>query len=332
MKGFYEYLEHNRFNALTDRVALLMVKKGVDPYAFIDEYLERLDAEAPINEGLGGFFRRLGAAWQAFWKTPSQDDPSNRLGTAKQALTDLITMLQQSSGAERGSIDVVIRGLEQALQLVNHVEPTIQQYNQKMMSFRKGDAFAALPDIAQMLPEDLNKKYVALMQAHDKLMALPDDENKLNHLIASDNQIQAFYQELEEAYRKINPVDETQKEYKEKIRNFLTKIDNDAVYRQIQGLMDFARKRTGGNLLVSRPQGYEQVVFAFRKIVASTPDPNQQKQQLLQWYQTLDKNHPVKAFIEKEMQETPGQNEPELFWNYAHDWINKFTHHLGEKK
>lgn len=49
MKGFYEYIEHK---TLTERVALLMVSKGVDPYAFIDKYLERLDAKVPINEGL----------------------------------------------------------------------------------------------------------------------------------------------------------------------------------------------------------------------------------------------------------------------------------------
>lgn len=331
MKGFYEYLEHNKFNTLTNRVAHLMVAKGVDPYAFIGQYLDELDAKAPINEFLGGFFRKLGAAWRAFWKTPSVDNPNNRLATAKEALTDLITMLKQSAGAERGSIEVVIRGLEQSLQLINHVEPTIQQFNQKMMQFRKGDASAALPDIAQMLPDDLNQKYLQLMQSHDQLMALPDDEEKLNKLIASEDQIDAFYQELTDLYQKINPADEAQKEYKEKIRNFLNKIESDTVFHQIKSLMDFARKRTRDNLLVSRPQQYEQVVFAWRNIIAKTKDQNQQKQQLLQWYQSLDQNNPVKAFIHKEMQETPGQNEAELFWNYASNWINKFTHHLGEK-
>jgi len=331
MKGFYEYLENNKFNSLTNRVALLMVDKGVDPYSFIGEYLNKLDSEAPVNEWLGGFFQRLGAAWNAFWKTPSTDDPSNRLATAKTALSDLITMLKQSAGAERGSIEVVIRGLEQSLQLINHVEPTVQQFNQKMMDYRKGDASAGLPDIAQMLPEDLNDKFVKLMKSHDQLIALPDSDDKLNQLIASEEQIDGFYQELSDLYQKINPADETQKEYKEKIKNFLTKIENDNVFHQIKSLMDFAKKRSRDNLLVSRPNNYHEVVFAWRNIVSKTQDPNQQKQQLLQWYQSLDKNNAIKAFIQKEMQETPGQNEAELFWNYASNWINKFKHHLGEK-
>lgn len=332
MKGFYEYLEHNKFNTLTDRVAYLMVAKGVEPYAFIAQYLEKLDAEAPINEFLGGFFRKLGAAWNAFWKTPSVDDPKNRLDTAKEALTDLITMLKQSAGAERGSIEVVIRGLEQSLQLINHVEPTIQQFNQKMMQFRRGNPAAALPDIAQQLPEDLNKKFVELMTAHNQFMGLPDSEDKLNKLKLNQDQIEAFYQELSDVYQKINPADESQKEYKERIKNFLMKIENDTAFQQMKNLMDFASKRSGAsNLAVSRPDNYHDVVFAWRNIASKTRDPNQQRQQLLQWYQTLDKNHPVKAFITKEMQDEPGHNEADLFWNYASDWINKFTHHLGEK-
>jgi hypothetical protein len=329
MKGFYEYLEHNKFDTLTNRVAHLMVDKRVDPYAFIAQYLDKLDAEAPINEFLGGFFRKLGAAWRAFWKTPSVDDPTNRLNTAKEALNDLITMLKQSAGAERGSIEVVIRGLEQSLQLIAHVEPTINQFNQKMMQYRKGNV--VLPDVAQMLPEDLNKKYLQLMQTHDQLISMPDSEDKLNKLLANEEQLDAFYHELTEIYQSINPTDESKKKYKEQIKNFLNKIESDTAFHQIKSLMDFARKRTRDNLLVSRPKQYEQVIFTWRNIVSKTKDQNQQKQQLLQWYQTLDRNHPVKAFIQKEMQEEPGQNESELFWNYASNWINKFTHHLGEK-
>jgi len=240
-------------------------------------------------------------------------------------------MLKQSAGAERGSIEVVIRGLEQSLQLINHVEPTVQQFNQKMMNYRKGDVSAGLPDIAQMLPEDLNDKFVKLMNSHDQLIALPDSDDKLNKLIASEEQIDSFYQELSDLYQKINPADENQKEYKEKIKNFLNKIESDTVFHQIKSLMDFAKKRSRDNLLVSRPNNYHEVVFAWRNIVSKTQDPNQQKQQLLQWYQALDKNNGIKAFIHKEMQETPGQNEAELFWNYASNWINKFKHHLGEK-
>jgi tetratricopeptide (TPR) repeat protein len=332
MKGFYEYLEHNKFDTLTNRVAHLMAEKGVDPYAFIAQYLDKLDAEAPINEFLGGFIRKLGAAWKAFWKTPSVDDPSNRLETAKEALNDLIAMLKQSAGAERGSIEVVIRGLEQSLQLIARVEPTIKQYNQKMMAYRKGDASAALPDIAQQLPDDLNKRFVELMTAHNQLMDMPDSEDKLNKLQLNQDQIEAFYKQLSDVYQKINPADEAQKEYKTRIKNFLMKIENDTAFQQIQNLMNFAKQRSGEqNLAVSRPDQYHDVVFAWRNIASKTRDPNQQKQQLLQWYQTLDKNHPVKAFITKEMQEQPGHNEADLFWNYANDWINKFTHHLGEK-
>jgi hypothetical protein len=120
---------------------------------------------------------------------------------------------------------------------------------------------------------------------------------------------------------------------KERIKTFLTRIDTDATFREIESLLDFARKRTqGNNLMVSRPQGYEQAVLAFRNIAATTTDPKQQKDQLLHWYQSLPANNPVKQFIMNDVREHPELgNELELFWKYSQEWINKLPHFLASR-
>lgn len=333
-------MDRRRIEVDIDRIARLMVQKNVDPHWYIRKYLEAFETEdGLICEGwLGNFFRRIGNAWKAFWTDPTRGDQvMNRLEDAKKALSDLVQMVQQNQGAESGMLGTVLRGLEQSLSILNKVEPTIKQYEPRISQMQAAQqsgkpAPAFVSDPAIQLPEDQHNIFMQIMQDRDRLIKTPDSEDKLHKLMQNDDELLRFRQSLEDMYQNLNPSDEAQQQYKERIKNWLTHIDNDTTFREIENLLDAAKRRTRTNLSVQRPQGYEQAVFAWRNIVAKTSDPNQQKQQLLQWYQALPPNNPVKAFIQHDIQENPDLgNENELFWKYAQEWINKLPHFLASR-
>jgi hypothetical protein len=337
---FNSFLGRRRIDVDIDRIARLMVQKNVDPHWYIRKYLEAMDSEdGLICEGwLGNFFKRIGNAWAAFWKDPNRGDQVlNRLEDAKKALGDLVQMIQQNQGAETGMLGTVLRGLEQSLAILDKVEPTIKQYEPRisqMQAAQKGGqpAPSFVSDPSTQLPQDQQQHFMSIMQTRDQIIKMPDSEDKLHKLLVNDDELLRFRQGLEDMYQTINPQDENQKQYKDQIKNWLTHIDNDTAFREIQNLLDAAKRRTRTNLSVQRPQGYEQAVFAWRNIVAKTQDPAQQKQQLIQWYMALPQNHPVRAFILNDIQENPELGtEGELFWKYAQEWINKLPHYLASR-
>lgn len=319
MPCFDNYLSDRQFDVLCDRIARKMVHLNVEPYAFIGYYLEWLEynPKALLTEGwISGFFKRLGAAWKAFWKKPKDETPANKLEDAKQALQDLIKMLKQTAGAGQPTIATVLRGLEQAMGIIQQVEPQVKQLDQDLAQGGK------ITDQAQ-LPPDLHARYMALMQAHDRLMQLPDDQDKLKKVTANDDELQKFFSELEQAHQTMNPYDPQQAQRRQQIQNFLQQVDNDTAFREIQNLMDFARRRMAGSSLTQLPQGYEQVVLAYRNIAGQTQDRMQQKQALINWYQQLQPFDPIKVFVQRIIQGNPTANEHEIFWKYANQWINK---------
>jgi len=342
MSNFNKYLSSRRVDVDVDRIARLMVQKNVDPNWYIRRYLEAMESDdGLILEGwLGSFFKRIGNAWSGFWKDPNpQDSPSTRLEAAKKALQDLVQMVQQNQGAESNVLGVVLRGLEQSLGIIDKIEPPLKTAEPRIKQFQAAQAggqagtvmFQGDPN--NRLPDDLHQKFEDIMHRRNMLIQQPDSEAKATNLVKNDDELLQFRQQLEDQYQQMAPKTPQDQQNKERIKTFLTRIDTDATFREIESLLDFARKRTqGNNLMVSRPQGYEQAVLAFRNIAATTTDPKQQKDQLLHWYQSLPANNPVKQFVMNDVREHPELgNELELFWKYSQEWINKLPHFLASR-
>lgn len=339
MQNFNKYLGARRIDTDIDRIARLMVQKNVDPHWYIRRYLEAMEREdGLICEGwLGNFFRRIGNAWNSFWKDPNANDKvTNRLEDAKKALGDLVQMIQANQGAETGMMATVLRGLEQSLSIIDKVEPTIKQYSDRIntqhQAQKSGNPIPSFADDPnQQLPPDQQAQFMSLMQQRDQIIKMADSEAKLQRLLANDDQLLQFRQSLEDLFQQIKGNTPQEQQQKQQIKNWLTHIDNDTAFREVQYLLDAAKRRTRSNLSVQRPQGYEQAVMAWRNVVAKSNDPNQQKQEMLQWYQSLPANNPVKAFMRQELQEDPHQNELELFWKYVQEWVNNLPHFLASR-
>ena len=323
MRNFYRYIYERSVVGQQRRIAYLMVEQGVDPYRHIQRYLD----SQPINEGIfGNFFQRIGNAWRAFWKNPNpEDSPITRLETAKKALGELTQMIQQNQGAEADVLGTVLRGLEQSLTIINKVEPTIKDMAGRMQQF--GQDGVAGNDPMYQLPDAHNQQWHQLMNELDAILKEPDSEQKLQKIAKNREKFLQFKQQLEDEYQKMAPDPNNQD--KKRLENFLRRIDADASFREIEALMDFARRRAANSgMMVVKPQGYEEVIAAWRQIARTTRDENQQRAQLIAWYNKLPANHRIRQFIQGEMQNVPGKNEVDLFYDYAHGWINKYAHHL----
>ena len=322
-----------------DRIARLMVQKNVDPHWYIRRYLEAIESEdGLICEGwLGNFFKRIGNAWSSFWKDPNANDQVlNRLEDAKKALTDLMQMVQANQGAEPTQMATVLRGLEQSLALLGKVEPTIKQYEPRIAAQHQAQkAGSPIPsfsdDPTHQLPPDQHAQFMSIMSQRDQIIKMADSDAKLQRLDANGDQYLQFRNQLEDYYQTFAAKTPEEQQQKEQIKNWLTQIDNDTAFREINNLIDVAKRRTrSSDLAVQRPAGHGKVVLAWRNIAAKTKDPNQQKQEMLQWYQALPPTDDVRQFVQKELQENPHLgNELELFWKYSQEWINKLPHFLA---
>lgn len=329
MRNFYQYMRNRSITEQQLRIARLMVERGVEPYTFIGQFF---DHPPLLTEFLGGFFKRLGNAWNAFWKNPNkpEDNPENRLEAAKAAMIDLQNMLAQNVGADQGHLQVVLNGLEQSLTIMGKIEPSIRQLSSGIMQYQKtGEAIPT----QGILPEDLEQKWMAIMTKRDEIINGGEKEEiKAQKLFANDDELMAFKHELENIHQGINDYEQDQGrvQYKKQIENFLRRIDNDTTFREIQNLLDIAKRRAGAsNMLVKPPEGYGEVQQVWRQIAGTTADPNQHKQQMIAWYGTLAPNHPVKAFIHQELQKGElGNNENEVFYKYAYNWMTKNPHHM----
>lgn len=317
MLTFQEYVRESQWAPVRDRIAGLMVRRGVDPYEYIADYL---DSAGVYSEWLGGFFSRLGAAWRAFWSKPA-GNLTGQLEAAKKALADLQAMLQQNQQADAPAIDMVLRGLEQSLNIVRHVEPTLKQVEPKLKSRQPGPSSVQLPD-------DLKKHWMAIHTRRGRIMQMPDDEDKLRLLIANDDELQALLQQLADAYQNIDPSDQSQAQYRQQLGNFLRYVETDAAFRDIQGLLDFARHRTGDGFQSHRPQGWQAVADVVRIVGTRTQDARQQEALLARWYGQLPDNHPVKLYVRQEAQER-GEPEEKIFPLYAKYWTTKHPHHMA---
>jgi hypothetical protein len=332
MRSFTEYKSDAAIEALRKRVAWTMAIKGVEPRAFIDHCLRPRDEV--MTEWLGGFFKRLGNAWRSFVGGPGET-PAQRVAAADRALTDLVDVLQKNQGADPRSVRVVLTGIEQALQIVKHVTPTVRQldarFRQYMAANKGGQAPAFAADPADNLPDDLHQKYVELMRTHNQLMQLPDGEAKKESLVDSSRELEAFLDGLENTYQQIDPADSSKADYKQRVGNFLRRIDTDKAFRDVRDLLSFARRthQGEGGLLVNRPFGHEEASAVYNQPGAGTEDD--QKTRLKAWYGGLPPSHPVKKFIqgERESGEHGGMSEDDLLHNYAAYWASKYPHHLS---
>lgn len=308
-----------------------MVRHGVHPYSYIENYL--YSDNVILSEWLGSFFTRLGNAWDAFWKEPNpEDNPEKRLETAKGAMNDLHSMLQQNVGADESSLSVVLQGLEQSLEIMNKIEPTVKNLSGSIVNYNKTGTPHQDPNDG--LPEDLHNKWMEIMGKHDQIIKSSEHVDiKAQKLKAANDELWNFKNQLLNMSKSINPHDNdpNKAQYKQKIEKFLNTIDNSATFRQIQNLLNYAKRRMGDSgLLHDRPEGHGEVVMALRQIANTTADPTQQRQKLFAWYQTLPQDNAVKAFIQQEIKENPQLgNEQQVFFKYADDWINKYQHPMG---
>ena len=314
MQKFYDFVKTQSLDTKKTQVAQLLAET-TNPYAYIQSHL--------INEGfLGGFFRRLSNAWNAFWQDPSASghaSPQDRFNTAKSALEDLHQMVSQQGGDQQ-TMDILLRGLEQSLTIMKHLEPTFAQYV---------GSLEGVP--LQGLPDELDKRYVAIMRRWNAAMNEPDSEQKKQKVLAGQEELENFTREVEELYQKLNPRDRRVAEYKKQIENWLRRLDTDAAFHQVQKVLDLARQRSDSGLVARQPREVNQVLAQWRLISKQTQDASQARQQLLGWYNNLPENHGLKIFIRKEIQQHPqlGNDESMVFYKYAYQWMTKFPHHLA---
>lgn len=338
ISNFGGFVLKNNLDPMKRRIAGTMADKKVDPYIVIYEYLDH-SSDLLVEGWIGNFFKRIKAAWDAFW-TPMQAGvanreitPQERLQTALSALNDLQNLISQNSQASPQDLAMVLRGVEQSVTLLKQVEPVIQKHDAAMQQYAKTGQ--AAPEEKEDLPEDLEEQFMRIMQERDRLMKEPDSETKMHKLIANDDQLLAFKDHVEEMYQSINPEDQGKAEYKKQIENWLNRLNMDSTFREIENLLDFARKRSSKTSMLSkRPDGYEEVLVAWRKIVGQTTREDQQKQMLQSWYNNLQGNHKLRKFIRGEIIANPslGQDETSVFMRYADEWVNRFPHSINSRR
>lgn len=311
MQDFFSYIADQSISASKNHVASLLVEQNLDPYLHIEHFL-KTHQQSLLNEWLDSFFKRMGNAWNGFWKSP-KDQPVNQLELARQALNDLHRIVANHPAAD---MKMVLRGLEQSLAILDRIKPTLKQHEDVPHSGEENK-----------LPKEWHEKWASLVQRQHSTMKEPDGEEKKNKLIALDDEFEQFWTKIQDYYQSLPNTDPN----KQAVKYFLQSIDADTSFRDIRDLLDTARKRTQNNLLVNRPDVYRQVAQVWHQLAAKNPDIKGRAQQLMRWYQGLQSQHPLKQFIHKEMQDSPdlGENEANVFWKYAVEWINKFPHHAA---
>jgi hypothetical protein len=329
--SFFEIISHNTLDQRIDRLAYKLAETGIEPGLFIQDYLDKMSHKGSLlTEGwIGNFFKRIGKAWRAFWEPLKDDDPNQRLATAREALTALAAIVKDNS-ADNKNLQVVLNGIEQSLNIINRVDPYVKQFNQDMVKTRQGQGSFMLTGQRAQLPEDQQEKYMQIMQTYDQIMRQPDSQQKLQQLMAHDLKFREFMKSLEEMYQNPNLTDQ---EYKQKLGDFLRLIDTDAAFNEIKTLLDFARQRTDDDneLLKQRPAIANAVRSIYRYYSAQLKNNmDQVRNAMLQWYAKLPDNNEVKQFIHEEMRTRPGSSEQELFWAYAQYWFRTDKWHMQD--
>jgi hypothetical protein len=315
VQKFYDYLNDQTLAASKNHIAALMVEQRVEPYLHIEYFLKNQHQEL-LTEWLDSFFKRMGQAWNGFWKNP-QESPTNQLEIARQALNDLHHMIAAQGGNSHNTKTILL-GLEQSLGILEKLKPGL----------------ASTVDVPHSMAEDKlpspwHERWASLVQHQHGLVKEPDSEEKKDKMLLLDEELEKFWKEIQDFYQSL-PLNNPNKQ---KIKNFLQSVDTDAEFRDVRDLLDVARKRTQNNLQANRPEVYRQVALTWQQLAAKTPNVQQRAQQLLHWYQRLPDTHALKQFIRQDMQQHPelDNNEMNVFWKYAVEWINKFPHHAGEK-
>jgi hypothetical protein len=222
MRNFYDYVADRTLDAQKHRIASAMTEQGLEPYSYITEVL---------SEGwLGNFFGRLGQAWQSFWNKPEQSDdsPVKKLEVAKQAIADLEAALRNNTGSDRNAFNTALRGIEQALALINRVEPTIQQ---------------ADDGVSEMLPPRWNRYYMAIMNDINRLIKQPKTEETAQQLADQDDKLVRLFGAMEDYIKKVDPKNMAQVKEKKQIERFLSRVFDDYTFREIMGLLKEPRTR-----------------------------------------------------------------------------------------
>jgi hypothetical protein len=236
MRNFYTYITDRSLASQKQRIAYLMAEHRIDPYLYIEQFLD--SDQFLTEEWLGGFFKKLGNAWRAFWQKPGQqeDSPLTRLETAKKAMGELEQMIKQNVGTKQNTLQVVLRGLEQSLAILQRIEPTIQQYDQHMMQYQKTGVPHSGSD--DELPPKWQQKYMAIFKEMNWLMRQPQTDEVANKLAEINDKFVRFFGELEDYITTLNDPDE-----KKQIVNFLDRKFNDTTFREIMDLLKEPRVR-----------------------------------------------------------------------------------------
>jgi len=295
---------------LREEIAREMVARGIEPREFIRNYLGYQEV---ITEGiLTGLFRRLGAAWEGFWRKPNEN-PTDYLGTAKKALGDLVQVVQ-GQGNKAIDSQMVLQGLQQAIRIIDKVDPYVQKLDPGKESTKVE------------LPDDLKRNWDALNSERGRILGMQDtDPKKMQLLVQNDDRMLNFIGQLEDLYQSISPNDTQKAQYKEQIGGFLRYLDQSSEFQEFQLMMNQARKY-GTDQALERPKGWDRIVSAYQQASVSGRNPDEEMARL---YASLMDNHPIKVFIRREARFGPdrGQNEATLLAKYAKYWASKYQHH-----
>lgn len=294
---------------LREAVAREMVDRGVEPRAFIRAYL---DHQALVSEGaVTGLFRRLKQAWDGFWTKP-RETPTDYLGTARKSLGELMTIVKSQPNPV--DADMVLNGLQQALRIMDKVEPYVQRLNPGQTGSQP------------RLPDDLQQTWDAIGAERDRLLNLPDNDPRKTQLLRqNDDKFLHFLAQLEEMPKRMSNADPNLAARRQQIVGFLRYLDDDTDFQHFQQLMTQVRDR-GTDMATERPAGWDRVVMAYQQAVNAKTDP---QQALTQMYRSLLDNHPMKQFIRREARfgRDGGQPEEVLLTKYAKYWATKYPHH-----
>jgi len=323
MQRMYQFIQGSALDHRVDRLAALLARTRINPHIYIREYLNDLHHEYLLTEGwIGNFFTRVKNAWNAFWTSPKEDNPLNRFETAKNALEELISMIQANRDAGSRTLGIVLNGLEQSLHALLAVEPQIKQYSQEIMSYAKskqsGKAFTpSIKDI--QLPPDLEPQLTQLLQDYDQIMRSPDKEEKVRQLVAQDDKFATFISKIENLYQNLQ-ADPNRADYRQQLGTFLKQLEWDKSFREFRKILHYARSRTTQGGLEYKPQGVDDLEAAWQQIASQPADPSTQTRKLRMWYAHLPAEHPLKTWIRQQSQ-GKGENEEDLFYQYATTWL-----------
>ncbi len=281
---------------------------------------------------LENFFLRLRNAWDAFWTHPYQQHQEQgltaKLENAKSAVHDLYEILKQHKDVDQQTIQTILRGLEQSLELFTKVEPAVQGVEQKMLGKSQEESPERDEHGVQMeLPEELHHEYVEILKERDRLIKAPETEDTVQALLSNNSKLDQFFEKVTVQNQKLPPGEPNKK----KIEGWLKRIENDAAFREVQNLLEFAKRRHDDGFAVARPNDYHQAVGEWMRIAAQTSQEGEQFNHMKQWYGQLPEDHSIKQFVQQELQQPQhkGNNEEDLFLQYAKYWKDRYPHHLA---